>query len=475
MPGMAGLKTSRYNFAVPLEAGALMFNAASGVTLRVAGRDGLAFACLASSAPCEFPPDCVDEVFRDQLIAGGFIVPASGSEAAAIQKRYWHARRETPMTVTIATTMDCNLGCYYCYENRSNDALSRAELPALIGWVRKRLIASKRNRLHVDWYGGEPLLNQEFFEEASHTLQGLCAELGVGYRASVISNGTTWPENVEEFVRMHRIGQVQISFDGLRANHDRRRRQRRDSPHYAPGMSPFDRSASLVDRLVRVVRVDLRLNIDAWNADDLIPFLAFCRARGWFSAPYPAVFQPARLASYSERSRFMRKCELPIEAYNALRDLACGYLNGTAKVEEAEVPDGYPYPRSSVCAALAKDSVVVGGGGQLFRCGLQVSEGHRAVGALSEARFRGIPITVAEENDGGWWERFDPCEQPTCSRCSFLPICWGGCPKKHLERDRHALEEQGAYWRKNLARLVASAAGEKLATPVEFGENDQFR
>ncbi len=206
---------------------------------------------------------------------------------------------------------------------------------------------------------------------------------------------------------------------------------------------------------MRVTRVDVRFNVDAGNSDDVLPFVAFARDRGWFDAPVPAVFQPARLASYSETSRFMRRRELPLAAFDALRAAVRGALDGIAVVEESEVPDGFPHPKTSVCAALAHGSAVLGADGLVYRCGLQVGEAGRAVSAMPGAREGAAPVGA----DAGFWEGFDPTRAPTCSACTFLPICWGGCPKKHLEGDRHALDEQGRYWRTNLPRLVARAAG----------------
>jgi uncharacterized protein len=104
----------------------------------------------------------------------------------------------------------------------------------------------------------------------------------------------------------------------------------------------------------------------------------------------------------------------------------------------------------------------VGAEGRTYRCGLQVGEVARAVGTLSAAIS-----PEGEAPDAGWWESFDPTLAPSCSRCSFLPVCWGGCPKKHLEGDQHAIQEQGRYWRNNLPRLIAAAAGiEGLCDPV---------
>jgi uncharacterized protein len=114
----------------------------------------------------------------------------------------------------------------------------------------------------------------------------------------------------------------------------------------------------------------------------------------------------------------------------------------------------------------------------LYRCGLQVGEKQRTVGALAVRAVpnsRQLTVLEAPTGDAVWWNTFDPTLQPKCSRCSFLPICWSGCPKKHLEGDTHAIDEQGAYWRRNLARLVASGLNLTLDRNVEFTLEDQFR
>ena len=77
--------------------------------------------------------------------------------------------------------------------------------------------------------------------------------------------------------------------------------------------------------------------------------------------------------------------------------------------------------------------------------------------------------------DAAFWSEFDPTRAPKCSVCSFLPLCWGGCPKRHLENDVHALDEQSVYWRKNLPQLIAARVGLLAPRDFEFSERDQFR
>lgn len=459
------LVASRYNFAVPIPDGSLLYNASSGAVLLLRGNDASEFAHGLSSGVIAVSKELLPAGLRSDLVNGGFLVESGTDELLEIRARFARARGETPLVLTLTTTMECNLGCFYCYERRTSDRLGASDIPAVVEATREKLRLHPRKSLHVDWYGGEPLLNTEFIEAASPALQEMCHAEGVTFHASIISNGTRWPKNITEFIARHRIRQVQLSFDGLRENHERRRRFR---DGYKDGNeSSFELLIALVDHLLDCVRVDLRFNADVFNQHELLPFVDFCRARGWFEKRFPAVVQPARLASYSERSAFLRNKEMTLETYDALRaSLREAAVN--VRIEEAEVPDGFPYPKTSVCAALASHSDVIGADGLLYRCGLQVGERHRAVGSIR-------PQSDHDFADSIWWNNFDPTVLPNCSRCSFLPICWGGCPKKHLEGDQHALSEQSMYWRTNLPRLVASRFHREPTPDFAFTEADQFR
>lgn len=469
------MNNSRYNFAIPTLDGTLLYNARTGSVLLLQGQDTREFVEVLCGEKVVFPTDVLPHEVVTKLIAGGFLVPIDWDERQAIQDKYHQARRDTPIVLTITTTMNCNLGCYYCYEERSPHQLTFSDIDAIVALTRERLSRSNKSNLHVDWYGGEPLLNLDFIEATSLALQKLCEELRVRYAASIISNGTCWPDDVATFIRRHRIQQTQISLDGLQAHHDRRRHYR---VGYAPGenASSFEQIVALIDKLLDVVRVDIRFNIDRNNAEDVEPFIAFARSRGWFDRAYPAVIQPARLAAFSDRSAFMRKWELSIDEYDVIREKVRVEVNGCTHVEESEAPHGFPFPRNWVCAALANDSVVIGADRQLYRCGLQVGEVYRSVGGVEFNADLTLPIVNnGSMNDGSWWAEFDPTILPSCSRCSFLPICWGGCPKKHLERDKYALDEQSRYWRNNLPRLVAEYLGKEVDRDFMFTEDDQFR
>lgn len=463
------LRSSRYNFFVPVGEDGILYNACSGASMRIAGRDACELAQLLCGPPRGVAGNTVPRALLAALRRGGFLLDAAVDELQIIRERYWLARGRTPMVLTLTTTQDCNLGCYYCYETRSQDTLSAENIPAIVAWTREHLTGSGKDSLHLDWYGGEPLLNIGFIETASIALQSLCEELKVSYSASIISNGTRWPDDVAAFIRRHRIRQAQISFDGLKANHDKRRRYRRGRAP-GPSASSFEEAVATVDKLLEAVRVDIRFNADHGNQDDLEGFVDFCKRRGWFDRAFPAVFQLARISDFSERAGFLSRTKLPEEDFERLRERARKLVPDETALDEVTSRSVYPMPRMSVCAALADDSITIGADGHHYRCGLQVGEKNRPVA------LRGAGQEMTPGPDAAWWDEFDPTKQPNCRRCSFLPVCWGGCPKKHLEGDTASLHETSVFWRKALPQKIAWQFGVALdQNTFAFSESDQFR
>jgi uncharacterized protein len=461
------LVTSRYNFSLALSDGYALFNANTGSILHFKGPDARELAELLTGPITSIPADGLDDSLTARLRRNGFLINKDFDEVEVIRERYETARGNAPIVLLLTTTLDCNLGCYYCYEPRTRAALQVRNIEQIVNIAHERLQQSGKRSLHVDWYGGEPLLNLEFLEKASMALQAFCSTESIRYHASVVSNGTSWPEEVGAFVERHRIRQVQISIDGMKMNHDKRRRFRKGySPKHQA--SSFDRAVRLIDRLLQYTRVDIRFNADPGNQHDLPAFIDFAKARGWFEAPFRCKLLVAKLSAYSERSEFMRRRMLAPAEFDALLTIAREKLPADAR-EDEELVNGFPFPKTSVCSALARDSSVIGADGLEYRCGLQVGEPHRAVGRLGGSGQGEIFL------DRQWWEAFDPTKQPTCSQCSFLPLCWGGCPKRHLERSQADMDAEGRFWRTNLPRLIANGFGEKPPEGFAYTEADQFR
>lgn len=456
---------SRYNFAFPTSQGYLVYNARTGGTALLPSENSSELVEYLRGDKAFIDERDIDKDTLMFLNKNGFIVPEGVNELLEIEERYLTARNITPVVLTITTTMDCNLGCYYCFESRTKHKLETNKIPEILEFIRLTFDTSPSRSLHVDWYGGEPLLNYPFLNECSLAIQDFCRKASINYHASIISNGTEWPDDVETFIRTHQIRQVQISFDGLEKNHDKRRRYRKEYSSVSTGS--FEKAIELVDQLLNFVHVDIRFNIDKNNRADLIPFVHFIKGKGWFDRRYRAVLQPACISGYTEKASFLKTEQLNDREFEALKDEALKHL-ADSEIQQSEIPDYFPYPKNYVCAALARNSNVLGAEGLVYKCGLQVGEVVNAVGKLTE--------TGVEYNGNiEWWNNFNPCKAPTCSSCSFLPICFGGCAKKHLDHDQKFLDEQSEYWRNNLGKTVSRFLKIELLDSSPLLSQDQFR
>ena len=161
----------------------------------------------------------------------------------------------------VFTTTDCNARCFYCYE------LGRSRVPMREETARKAAAYMAAHcggeRVHINWFGGEPLFTKPVIEI-------ICADLaqrGVEYHSKMISNGYLFDEEtVRRAVEHWKLEQIQITLDGTESVYNRVKAfiDRTDK-------SPYQVVVANIGRLLDAgIAVSIRLNMDAHNADDLM-------------------------------------------------------------------------------------------------------------------------------------------------------------------------------------------------------------
>ena len=206
-----------------------------------------------------------DPVSVPGLVARWFAVPLSHDDRKlALEVRAVGRMLEKPVkainSYTILTTTDCNARCFYCYEKgRSRIHMSDATARETAAFIIRN---SHGEKVHLHWFGGEPLYNKEVIT----TICGLLADAGVSYRSTMVSNGFLFDEDtVAEAVQSWNLKKVQVTLDGTEDTYNRIKN------YVEPDGNPFLRVLGNIRRLVDAgVRVNIRLNIDRHNADDLL-------------------------------------------------------------------------------------------------------------------------------------------------------------------------------------------------------------
>jgi uncharacterized protein len=267
-------------------------------------------------------------------------------------------------------TEACNFRCVYCYETFQMKRMH----PWVVTGV-KRLLERRAPgllRLTLSWFGGEPLLATDVIEDIMKHVAGLRAMLpALSVASDITTNAYLLDHASADRLLDLGITQYQISFDGPREWHDRKRVR-------PGGRGTFDciwANLMALRDLERPFRVTVRLHVDRENEAALPGFLdelaagiggdgrfeLFVRALGRFGGP-----NDGTLPTFDAEG-----------AREAVRRLGSEAVSRGLRLKPA--PQG-----TAVCYAAHGNSFLIRADGTLNKCTLALEHPGNRVGRLRE-------------------------------------------------------------------------------------------
>jgi uncharacterized protein len=444
------IKASRYNHFVPLENGnRLAFNA---LTCGLAEMDPASYQRYCDLiAHGEINGDGQDDLIVN-LRKGGFITLTDVDELNAIRAVHYQARFGSQgLGLTVIPTSTCNFACDYCYESHSLRTQKAEQGGVMSDEVRANVVRlceeriEQRSGLNVMWYGGEPLLARPIIEQLTAAFRKVCREKEAHYGAGMITNGYLLGVEAREFLCEMGVKFVQVTLDGPRNVHDRRRCLK-------SGNGTFDRIVKNLDSIGEDagIGVALRVNIDQRNAREIPELLAFLRDLGWNRRKHISIHFGQVMAYTASCQDIGSHCmvtpvfsEFVIEAYRIALEMGFRHTD-------------FPSRHASPCSAVGRNSWVIEPTGTVQNCWNTIGDANRKTGTLTD---RGI---IPTENYIKWlgWSPFTARSVSSCETCDILPACMGGCPYRSIYPEATAAIEQSVCvpHRYNLHELLKQAA-----------------
>jgi uncharacterized protein len=374
----------------------------------------------------------------DDLIRMEALVEKDEDETFTIIKRNLKViEKNKRLNVVIMPTARCNLICDYCGQEHAHINLTEAQANILIARVRDMLNFSNYTTLHVKWFGGEPLIGIKLIHYITSQLFAVCRQFGVAYSSMIVTNGTLLTtETGRQLFFDCGITKYEITFDGPESTHDTRRKTKTGEGTYQKiinNLISFVNSSEFMGATIII-----RCNIDSQNVnfasqlvDDLTSIGLAGRVRLYFATIYSwgeAVGQKRALT----RKEFSKK-ELKLAKYAIQKGFPQAIL---------------PEPKAIACIHLEDDGVVISPDGGIYTCTEiplvpkyhvnsniefnNLSENNRQTiwreGHITEPS----PLDGQVRKPSTWYQEILENKWP-CSRCEFLGVCGGGCPKDWRE------------------------------------------
>lgn len=293
-------------------------------------------------------------------------------------------------------TEACNFRCVYCYEEFKYKRMDPWVVSGVKNLMTRR--APELRRLVLSWFGGEPLLAQGIILDIQGHARALASiRPAMSVTADMTTNGFVLsPAALERLVEAG-VHTYQISFDGPREWHDRKR-----VLHGGKGTFDVIWANLLAARSSKLdFTITIRLHVDRSNLGAAPRFIDDC-AEAFGADPRFEIFirELSRLGGPNDSSLEIFDRDEGPRAIADLRDRARG--RGLRLLD----PE---YKAEGVCYAARANSFVVRANGRIGKCTVALEHPNNQVGVIREDGtldlvapkiamwMRGFKSNVAEE------------------------------------------------------------------------------
>lgn len=381
------MKASVYNCRVKTAGGEYLLNTYS---LNHIGLDDNVEAVLSGTS------EDWDAIAR--LVSQGFLVPDDLDEASNVEDMFLKKRMQRDSySLTVNTTLDCNLRCHYCYESHVRGSLLSDDMIESIGrHLHIRHAADKFTSLSLTLFGGEPLLNKEVVRKLVGVVDEASAQCGFDVLYHIVTNATLVDADYVQLFKSHKAS-FQVTLDGVGGGSDGGRK------------GAFDRIVSALRILndADCFSVNLRINYDAASLSEigrLLPRIDFLSRRRTLVS-LCKIWQ-VDSASISK--------SLLSAAVNAFND--CGFV----------VSSFLPTITYQRCYADNYSQAVINCDGRIYKCTARDFSEDDSCGNITEFGFINWKIDKVLERIG---LGFPQC----CRACKIMPFCPGICSQTLLD------------------------------------------
>lgn len=388
------MKTSKYNYFISQESGKmLVFNGRTKRFFEVSERNATAFRDIIENPTAEKFEQY--KLFYLRMRDEGFVLEDEVDEFKLIVEDYNRMRGPQRYMLLVYTTYQCNLRCWYCIQQHKDLYMSKEIANRLKKHISKYLLENKIKEFDLAWFGGEPLLSSDLIVDITTYAKDFCEKHHISFVSGITSNGLLLTDDLIRKFREINLYNYQITLDGAREQHNKVKKME--------GQSAFDITLTNIKSLIELMpeaNLNLRINYTEkldinqlmTEINEIIPYYLHKRIK----------ISPRKVWQVQEE-RISQKLESDLREKIVMNNF----------IQDCQT--------MGLCYVANKHFHTIFPDGGVTKC--DNDELKEARGFLDEAGN----IVFHKENV---LEKFDLLgEQSVCAGCSYLPICWGPCPK----------------------------------------------
>lgn len=318
------------------------------------------------------------------------------------------------LNVILHVTDNCNLSCEYCFVNDAcaERHMSKSVAQRAVLWM---LEESRGGRCHINFFGGEPLLNFKLIKHIVPYSIKKAKEHDVDLSFGLTTNGTLLKDDIIQYLLKREVS-IMVSIDGPEHIHDRMRR-------FKNGKGSHNLVEDSVNKLYKLQKgkVSLRATYTACNID-LKEIYSYLQSLGDSQA---VAISPVSLPPDSEYALTHNHIE---ELKGRLRELGWYYLQAKERKKGHIVQLSQFETLILQLMSANKKCIGCGGGYKLFSvaCDGGIYFCHRFSG-MPEYKLGDVFSGVDRDKQKSFLNKLIIQNRTSCQGCWARYLCGGGC------------------------------------------------
>lgn len=340
-----------------------------------------------------------------KLFTQGIVVEDEKNEAESFSQMFEKQRKERrELHATILTTYDCPMNCIYCYQRHINGDgyMSVETMGKVASWLEGRMQANGIDRCSITFYGGEPLMNLAPIEYIGRRMREYCGD-GIGLGFAMVTSGILLTNETADRLRRVGVRHLQITLDGDKDTHDKRR-VRKD------GSGTYDLIMDNLSHLVGNFTITILCNVDRMNSESAYRLVDMMYSLG-YAGKIKIIFGPVA-APMELGQKLHTACPQTVDS-----DLLSLTIYAASRGFVTDLR-----PELKICGMLLPHHLVIDPYGNIYTCPTFLGVDEYQTGSIEENI--GFPRLADFTLDN------------ECLKCRYVPFCTGGCRyNAHIEQD----------------------------------------
>lgn len=410
-------KTSKYNYFCKDEDGNyLMCNFMKGPEsfLKVSKEsiDSYNDIVLKNRVPAD-----INNGIANILFQKGYLVDEDIDEELYVKTMYYNAIMRDFLSLTIMPTEQCNFRCTYCYEDYKKGKMSREHQNALLKYIQRTIMNT--GRLHISWFGGEPLLALDVIEYIMENVKKMCLQRKIQFSSNMTTNGFFLDADAFDKLYKMKVTSYQITVDGMKEDHDRQRVNRNGSGTFDTIISNLISIRNLPQNSYKFAKITIRVNVTKNNLNQLDDFVQYYEKLFGRDRRFNIRF--AITDNYGGERIHEIEDKL-VSGKDIYAELQKDGIYKNKYIDFADALNAFQ-PMNLVCYAAYKNTFMIGSDLTVYRCSIHFGEKSNVLGEIQ----KNGKMLINENMNSKWYMKNK--ENPHCKECFYFPCCYNmACP-----------------------------------------------